>query len=248
MYGQQPIYGQQPGPMVPTKPQKPGPTGVGVAIASGLVPIVCLVLFFVPSLLVPSDMLRTAGVMRDVVGGFLVLLPYLFAAVYLAIAGRGAAGKLIGAGCLLAAGMVQAVVRVVFVFHQLGSDLSSGSATAIGLVNGTLTLTLVVLGWGFARRDGWLWLISWPVALVMYGVWVYGLQPVLVDALVSGLGWKSKTITYVTAPLSMLFVRVVPILAGWGLEALGRRSASSKTGQQYYGQQPVGPQGPPRHY
>ena len=204
------MYGQQSWPVGPAKPQKPGPTGVGVAIASGFVPVMC----YVVSLLTRQyTFIGYSGYPVALVAN---LSPYLIVACYLAIAGRGALGKGLGATCWLVAGCV---ISVSLFYPR--SFIRSDAGSAAILIAGLVAVTLTILGWGFARRTGWSWLVGVPVAIVMSLVMSYVVGPQ-----VRPLIGRSAYL-YVGPALSILLVRVVPVLIGWGAEALGPESSNA---------------------
>ena len=232
------MYGQPVGaaPYAPVaRPLKPGPTGPGVAIASALVPVIAIVVYLglravtaeVPSL--PSFFHSTGP----------VIVADLVPVAYLAFAGRGPAGKLLGVGAMMFAMLLDLLFWLVVVVFGL---TDSQGVDVFSHVVGFLEAITYVVGWGLARRAGWLWLIGVPIAVVARALMVFG----VLDAVTPDF-WGSVFGRYGWTPLYIFAAYVMPIAIGWGLELLTSGSSGGGAAAPQYGQGLPGPVQYPQH-
>ncbi|BDH57018.1 hypothetical protein [Tsukamurella sp. PLM1] len=134
-----------------------------MALASGGIAFFCLLVAFG---------LRALHSTGAVPAGAVSVVPYLIVVVYLALVGRGALGRIAGAGCWLVAGALS-VIPVIAPWAFIRTD----AGAILMIVLSAFGVVLATVGWGVARRDGWLWLVSVPAALVMWALLNWGLGP-----------------------------------------------------------------------
>lgn len=247
MYQQQP-YPQHaqfvPSANPPSSTTRPGRTGAVAAVLSGLVPVVTIGAYLLArSVIVGFGYVYVEyRVYQTMFWGVPLLCAYLVPVIYLAIMGRGAAGKALGAGLMLAA-MIFDIAAVAFFFFVRSTTTVE---YIVGAVAGVVQAVLVALAWGLARRDGKLWFISIAVAVA---------TAVLMIALTHIIDFQPGPALPL---LNFVIANVVPIVLGWIIDAatrgakvsaapqysVGQRRRNSRRGTPYQQGRP-GPVGPP---